>query len=119
MTMPPILTFATAGSYEIGRHQPTHYALGTKVAVNVAGRKGTTKPMPERFTREHVDTWRREGGVLIERFFTPAEVAAVRADFEEVFGRSRGADRNASRTSGNASSAPRTGFREVNIIARR
>ena len=35
-TMPPILTFATAGSYEIGRHQPTHYALGTKVAVNVA-----------------------------------------------------------------------------------
>jgi hypothetical protein len=46
----------------------------------------------ERFTTQHVDTWRREGGVLIERFFNDAEVAAVRADFEAVFGRTAGAD---------------------------
>lgn len=48
--------------------------------------------MKDRFTSEHIDTWRREGGVLIERFFTPEEVAAVRADFEQVFGRSQGAE---------------------------
>ena len=46
----------------------------------------------ERFTGEHVDTWRREGGVIIERFFSPEEVAAVQADFERVFGRTEGAE---------------------------
>jgi hypothetical protein len=35
-------------------------------------------------------TWRREGGVVIESFFTPSEVAAVVADFEQVFGAARG-----------------------------
>jgi len=38
-----------------------------------------------RFTSEHVETWRRDGCVLLERFFNPTEVAAVRADFEAVF----------------------------------
>lgn len=42
--------------------------------------------MSQRFTHEHVETWRREGGVLIQDFFTPEEVAAVGADFETVFG---------------------------------
>ncbi|MET0273412.1 MAG: phytanoyl-CoA dioxygenase family protein [Phenylobacterium sp.] len=41
--------------------------------------------MSERFTREHIETWRRDGGVLIPQFFTPQEVAAVVADFETVF----------------------------------
>jgi hypothetical protein len=44
-----------------------------------------------RFTQDHLDAWRQDGGVLIERFFTPAEVAAVHADFVTVFGRSSGA----------------------------
>lgn len=48
--------------------------------------------MNTRFDASHVDAWRRDGGVLIERFFTPAEVAAVQADFERVFGRVAGAD---------------------------
>ena len=43
--------------------------------------------MNTRFDASHVDAWRRDGGVLIERFFTAAEVAAVQADFERVFGR--------------------------------
>jgi hypothetical protein len=48
--------------------------------------------MSDRFTSEHIETWRRDGGVVIENFFTPEEVAAVRADFETVFGRTEGAD---------------------------
>ena len=48
--------------------------------------------MGRRFTAQHVETWRREGGVVIERFFDAAEVAAVRADFERVFGGAAGAD---------------------------
>lgn len=40
-----------------------------------------------RFRPEDVDTWRRDGAVVIEKFFTPAEVAAVVRDFETVFGR--------------------------------
>ncbi|HEY9219097.1 MAG TPA: phytanoyl-CoA dioxygenase family protein [Phenylobacterium sp.] len=46
----------------------------------------------DRFTPEHVATWRREGGVLIENFFTPEEVAAVAADFTQVFGPGEAAD---------------------------
>jgi len=42
--------------------------------------------MSQRFTEDQVETWRREGGVLIPAFFTPHEVAAVYADFEQVFG---------------------------------
>lgn len=48
--------------------------------------------MSERFTTEHLATWRREGGALIESFFTPEEVAAVVADFDSLFGREAGAD---------------------------
>jgi hypothetical protein len=43
--------------------------------------------MTERFTPEHVETWRRDGGLVIENFFTAQEVAAVQADFEAVWGR--------------------------------
>jgi hypothetical protein len=47
--------------------------------------------MKARFTPDHLATWRRDGVVLIPDFFTPAEVAAVTADFRQVFDRS-GAD---------------------------
>ncbi len=48
--------------------------------------------MTARFTEEDLSAWRRDGGTVIPAFFTPDEVAAVCADFEAVFGRSRGAD---------------------------
>lgn len=38
-----------------------------------------------RFSPDDIDTWRREGCVLLERFFDRGEVDAVRADFEIVF----------------------------------
>ena len=47
--------------------------------------------MSERFGPEHLEAWRRDGGVSIQNFFTPDEVAAVVADFEHVFGRTEGA----------------------------
>jgi hypothetical protein len=47
--------------------------------------------MSARFTSDHLATWRRDGVVLIPDFFTPAEVAAVTADFRQVFDRD-GAD---------------------------
>ncbi|HZC16211.1 MAG TPA: phytanoyl-CoA dioxygenase family protein [Caulobacteraceae bacterium] len=47
--------------------------------------------MTERFGPEHLEAWRRDGGVSIQGFFTPDEVAAVVADFEHVFGRTEGA----------------------------
>ena len=56
--------------------------------------------MNERFSKQHVDTWRREGGVVIERFFNATEVAAVRADFESVFGRTTGADEGLNKKKG-------------------
>src|SRR6185437_7999906 len=43
--------------------------------------------MQSRFTQEHIDAWRRDGAVLIPNFFTPAEVAAVQADYARVFDR--------------------------------
>ena len=46
--------------------------------------------MTDRFTPEHLDTWRRDGCAPIHNFFTPDEVAAVRADFISVFGRAEG-----------------------------
>ena len=42
--------------------------------------------MTDRFTPAHLDAWRRDGGLVIENFFTPDEVAAVQADFRAVFG---------------------------------
>ncbi len=47
--------------------------------------------MTQRFTKDHVETWRRDGVVLIPNFFTPEETAAVQADFRAVFDRD-GAD---------------------------
>jgi len=44
-----------------------------------------------RFTDRHIDTWARDGGVLIEHFFSPQEVSAVVADFARVFERTEGA----------------------------
>lgn len=38
-----------------------------------------------RFTSSQVDVWRREGGVLIEDFFTPEEVRACRADMDRLY----------------------------------
>jgi hypothetical protein len=46
--------------------------------------------MAQRFTHEHIDAWRRDGGVVIENFFSADEVAAVQADFRAVFGRDEG-----------------------------
>ncbi|HXC55272.1 MAG TPA: phytanoyl-CoA dioxygenase family protein [Rhizomicrobium sp.] len=48
--------------------------------------------MSDRFQPAHLETWRRDGAVVIRDFFTPAEVAAVSRDFETVFGRTEGAD---------------------------
>ncbi len=48
--------------------------------------------MTDRFKLEHLDAWRRDGGVVIESFFNAEEIAAAQADFEHVFGRSAGAD---------------------------
>ncbi|HEX4095413.1 MAG TPA: hypothetical protein VHX64_01730, partial [Caulobacteraceae bacterium] len=48
--------------------------------------------MQHRFTQEQMETWRREGGLVLESFFTPDEVAAVVADFEQVFGKAEGAE---------------------------
>ena len=45
-----------------------------------------------RHSSEHIDTWRRDGGLVIRDFFTADEVAAVVADFALVFGRDRGGD---------------------------
>ena len=41
--------------------------------------------MTGRFSQEQVDTWRRDGGVLIERFFTGEEAAAVKKEFDAAF----------------------------------
>ena len=42
-------------------------------------------PLTVRHTPSQLQQWRSEGGVLIESFFTPDEVAAVVADFAQVF----------------------------------
>jgi hypothetical protein len=47
--------------------------------------------LQSRFSPAHLDTWRRDGVVLIPDFFTAEEVAAVTADFRKVFDR-MGAD---------------------------
>lgn len=46
----------------------------------------------QRFSADHLETWRRDGAAVIRDFFTAEEVAAVRADFEKVFARTAGAD---------------------------
>ena len=47
--------------------------------------------MGDRFGQEHIETWRREGCLLMENFFTPDEVAAVQADFRTIWPRTDGA----------------------------
>jgi hypothetical protein len=44
-----------------------------------------TKTADLPFNAQHLDTWEKEGGVLIEDFFSPNEVQAVAADFARVF----------------------------------
>ncbi|THD79333.1 MAG: hypothetical protein E7812_09670 [Phenylobacterium sp.] len=44
----------------------------------------------QRFTAADVETWEREGIVLLRDVFTSEECAAVRADFDLVFGRAAG-----------------------------
>jgi hypothetical protein len=44
-----------------------------------------------RYKAADVARWRRDGAILIPGFFTPEEVAAVKADFDALFAR-RGAD---------------------------
>ena len=56
--------------------------------------------MIERFTEEHLETWRREGVAPIHNFFTSEEVAAVRADFVQVFGRAEGDEEGLDRKKG-------------------
>jgi hypothetical protein len=46
--------------------------------------------MSDRFGPEHLEAWRRDGGVSIQNFFTPEEVSAVQADFRAVFGTPEG-----------------------------
>ena len=50
-----------------------------------------------RFTADHLERWRADGAVLIENFFTEAEVAPCRDDMEHLYGGRRpdaGAARN-------------------------
>jgi len=47
--------------------------------------------MTQRFTQADIDTWRRDGAVIIPHFFSAEETAAVQADFRAVFDRD-GAD---------------------------
>jgi hypothetical protein len=42
--------------------------------------------MNARFTPEHLAAWRRDGAVVIESFFNADEIAAVRADFDIIYG---------------------------------
>ena len=48
--------------------------------------------MTTRHQPHHLETWRRDGGVLIANFFTADEVASVARDFERVFGKPDAAD---------------------------
>lgn len=49
-----------------------------------------TPKLAQRFSAADVETWEREGIVLLRGAFTPEECAAVRADFDKVFGRTAG-----------------------------
>ena len=53
---------------------------------------GQDRIMSARHTPEDIEIWRIEGVRPLIDFFTPDEVAAVRADFVRVFGREEGAD---------------------------
>lgn len=42
--------------------------------------------MTKRFTPEQIETWRRDGAVLFEQFFTPEEIEPVCADYHALYG---------------------------------
>ena len=41
--------------------------------------------MTKRFTDAHVDTWRKEGAVVVPKFFNDKEIGDVIQDFETIF----------------------------------
>ena len=45
-----------------------------------------------RFTQQQLEHWQREGGVLLENFFTAEEVAPCHADMESLYGDRRDAN---------------------------
>ncbi len=47
---------------------------------------------PARFSDDHVEQWRSDGAVMIEKFFSAEEVAAVQSDFQAVFRRTEGGE---------------------------
>lgn len=49
-------------------------------------------PQQARFTAAQLDQWQRDGGVLLERFFTAEEIAPCRADMDTLFGERRDAN---------------------------
>lgn len=61
------------------------------MADDHGGLGGLAADPTQRFTAADVEAWRRDGATVLRDFFTPAEVAAVRADFETVFERTAGA----------------------------
>ncbi len=73
-------------------------------------------PMRERYTTEHVEAWRRDGALVIPRFFDADEVAAVAADFREVFGQETGADQALQRAPGGSASFSPAQFKTIDSI---
>jgi hypothetical protein len=70
-----------------------------------------------RYTREHVEAWRRDGALVIPDFFTPDEIAAVVADLDQVFGRGGGADQALVRkAAGSAGSFHPSQFKTIDTI---
>ena len=41
--------------------------------------------MTDRFTNDHVETWRKEGAVVVPEFFFDKEIQEVALDFEVIF----------------------------------
>ena len=39
-----------------------------------------------RFTSQQIEEWKHDGGVLLERFFTPEEIAPCHADMDLLYG---------------------------------
>lgn len=59
--------------------------------ASVSNERVAETHLEQRFTAQDVEAWEKDGVVLLHDVFTPAECAAVRSDFEAVFGRT-GAD---------------------------
>lgn len=73
--------------------------------------------MNPRHTAEHMETWRQDGAVVIERFFNDEEVAAVVANFEQVFGRAEGAKKaKVARKEGQAGRFHPTQFTDIKPV---